>query len=137
MARKSGLTRLEKNKYLLFSLCDAKNPQLRRAILQHSNNDVIKLVHECLHNVLVGNVTLTSKQLSLLKRNKTKLRSLHDHCRKEKCLKRKREFLIEQSGNNPVLFTALRYAAQAVLPELLKAGYDYVSDKIKKIKLDE
>ena len=53
-----------------------KNRRLRKAILEHSDSDLICSLCECAWNILKGNVPLTPKQKTKLRKCKTHLRKL-------------------------------------------------------------
>ena len=53
-----------------------KNRKLRKAILVHSDSDLICSICECAWNILRGNVSLTPKEKSKLRKYKKHLRTL-------------------------------------------------------------
>lgn len=67
------LKRLEKNKYLLSALIDAK-PKLRKAILSNSENDLIQTICEIVNNNIKGNCEIDPKICEHLKKYKKSLR---------------------------------------------------------------
>ncbi len=52
------------------------SPHTRKAILKHADTDLMKCLCECAHNVIKGNIPISTHQKSRLKRYKEDLRSL-------------------------------------------------------------
>lgn len=88
------LKRLEKNKYLLSALIDAK-PKLRKAILSNSENDLIQTICEIVYNTIKGNCEIDPKICEHLKKYKKSLRILSCH---KQPLQTKRKILLQQGG---------------------------------------
>lgn len=122
---------MEKNKYILSALAEA-DPTFNKALIKYGNDNVIRVLHEILHNLLVGNIPLTGKQLNSLAKHKKQLRKIHHSCSKSKCIKKTRKIFIKQSGNNPILLAVLRIGAGILGEKLLEKSGDYIADKIKK-----
>lgn len=95
--------RLRDNKYLLYSLYKA-NPQLRKAIINHSKPDLIKTLSEISLNTLRGNIAHTPSTRKKLEKYKNKLRCMA--CR-NRSIKAKRRILNQQGGFLPTLIGTL------------------------------
>lgn len=95
----SSLKRLEKNKYLLSVLNDAK-PKLRKAILSNSDNDLIQTICEIVYNTIRGNCAIDPKTCQQLKKYKKSLRVLS--CPKQP-LYAKRKIIVQKGGFIPAL----------------------------------
>ena len=88
---------------MLYVLKDA-DPKLRRAILRHADDDVIKTINEIAYNTLKGNTKLSGKVKNSLNPYKKELRCLK--CPK-KTLKSKRKLLVQKGGFLPVLIGSI------------------------------
>ena len=86
-------------------------PQTRKKLVKHSPSEVIKCVSECCHNVLKGNVHLSSAQKKKLYPNRQRLRRLAS---KSISVKKKKQILNKKGG-------FLSLFAPALLPLLGKA----------------
>ena len=86
--------------------------RLRVAVLNNSDNQLIKALCEVIHNVLQGKVKLSAKQIKQLKRYHKLLFAV---TKKSTSVKRKREILVQQGG----FLTALLPPAIALLASLL------------------
>lgn len=128
MEKKSKMSQLEKNRHMLSVLLAAK-PKLRREILKHCDDSVIHFIHEALHNLLSGNIPINEKNLNKLKKHKTSLRTLYSKCNKNKCMKKKRQFFVNQAGGHPLVL-ALSTVGQFVLPYLAEKLASYAAEKI-------
>lgn len=84
---------LKRNAELLKLLCRS-NTKVSKTILKHASPDLIKSITECSHNVLKGNVPLTSSQKKRLARYKQSLRNLS---KKSTSIKHKKK-IIQQGG---------------------------------------
>jgi hypothetical protein len=84
----------------LLSSCSA---ELRKAIIMNSDADLIKVLKECVFNVLKGNVKLKKGDNEKLKRYKSDLRRfVYDPGN----VRGKRKFLIQKGGFLPLLIPA-------------------------------
>lgn len=81
--------RLQKNARALQGLSKASK-NIQNSIVGSAPRDLIDTICECAHNVLKGNVSLTSDQYKKLKRYRTQLRELSS---RRTSLKRKRSLL--------------------------------------------
>lgn len=95
--------RLKDNRFLLYSLYKA-NPNLRKAIIKHSNPGLIKAISEISLNTLKGNIATTPASKRKLQKYKNKLRCLA--CRK-RSLNSKRRILVQEGGFLPTLIGTL------------------------------
>ncbi|MCP4458738.1 MAG: hypothetical protein GY816_12055 [Cytophagales bacterium] len=95
-------SRLKRHIDLLRVLCNAK-PKLRKAILNEVDNDTIRCLCDCSHNVLNGNIALSPKQKKQLTKYRKKLRQLTDI---KEPLAFKRKLLVQQGGALPVALLA-------------------------------
>lgn len=85
------------------------------------------MLHEVLHNLVVGNLPISSAQLKSLQKYKTSLRKIHSSCNKQKCLAKKRQIFIRNTncssnnndnngkGKSTALLTALQCAFDTIL----------------------
>ncbi len=105
-------TRLKKHINLL-KLLHKANPKLRKAILQNIDNDALRCLSDCAHNILNGNLPVTPTQLKQLKRHKSTIRNLAS---KKVALKKKRE-LIQSGGFVSALLTPLLALAVSLLAD--------------------
>ena len=71
------MKRIRSNYYHLQVLKTAK-PQLRKSIIRNSNNELVKIISECVQNVLRNNLQLTACQKKRLQKFKVPLRALAD-----------------------------------------------------------
>jgi len=78
---------------MLRVLCKS-TPKVARDIIKTADNDFIKYICECSHNLLQGNISVSPKQKSKLKRHK---KALRDIVKKKVSLKRKRK-IIQNAG---------------------------------------
>lgn len=67
--------RLNADKYMLYTL-NKVSPKLRKLILQHCDRDLIKTFSEISLNTMQGNINLSRKDKTSLKKYKNKLRKL-------------------------------------------------------------
>ena len=74
---------------LLKVLGSAKPPAVK-ALIKSASPELVRTLCECCHNVLKGNVNITSAQKRRLRRHKTSLRTL---TRKKLSLKRRKQIL--------------------------------------------
>ena len=84
------MNRIRRNASTLRALRTAK-PLQANAIIRHSDYDLIKVLCECAHNVLKGNVPLTPRQKANLRRHKNALRLLTN--KKDLSLTKKKNLL--------------------------------------------
>jgi hypothetical protein len=93
--------RLENNKEFLLFLSKANKKQ-RQLLLESATPQQIKAVTECTINVCAGNVPLTPRQFTLLKKHK---KGLHKFIA-EKTFNCRRK-LIQKGGFLPILISAI------------------------------
>lgn len=124
---------LKQNKYI-FQLLFNSDRKLRNAILKYAPNKIIEIIHEIIHNLLVGILPLSDTQLSSLKQFKTQLRNIHRLCQQQKCIKKKRQIFLKQYSkkNSTALITALQYAFDTILKD-----YSHSNDNNKKKKEEQ
>ena len=65
---------MKKQAMCLQLLNKTKNAKLRKAILEHADPELIHALCECAHNILRGNVQMTSREKARLRKYKTRLR---------------------------------------------------------------
>lgn len=111
---------------MLYVLLEAK-PILRKVLLTHCDDGVIKMINEILFNLMRGNLALSNEQLKKLNKCKTPLRSIIKSC-KGKCLKKKRRIFVKQSGGS-ALAIALATAGQIIIPYLIEKATQFVQNK--------
>jgi len=92
---------------ILRVLCKT-SPKVARDIIKTADNDFIKCICECSNNLLRGNISVSSKQKSKLKRHK---KALRDISKKKVSLKRKRKIIQTGAFLAPLLL--------AVVPAIL------------------
>ena len=105
--------RMKKQAVCLQMLIKTKNAKLRKAILEHADSELIRALCECAHNILRGNVKLTPREKTRLRKYQTKLRLI---ARKNVSVKQKRRHLQQTGGFLPALLAPL--AASVVIPLL-------------------
>lgn len=89
----SNLVRTQKK--LLAALSKLKGTK-RRQILINANKDLVEAIAECVHNTLIGNITLTERQKLRLKKHRKTLRKIGA---KKIAWKTKKQILINQKGD--------------------------------------
>ena len=105
--------RMKKQAVCLQMLIKTKNAKLRKAILEHADAELIRALCECAHNILRGNVQMTPREKTRLRKYQTKLRLI---ARKNLSVKQKRRHLQQTGGFLPALLAPL--AASVVIPLL-------------------
>ena len=105
--------RMKKQAVCLQMLIKTKNEKLRKAILEHADPELIRALSECAHNILRGNVKMTPREKTRLRKYQTKLRLI---ARKNVSVKQKRRNLQQTGGFLPALLAPL--AASVVIPLL-------------------
>ena len=65
--------RMKKQAVCLQMLIKTKNANLRKAILEHTDPELIRALCECAHNILRGNVQMTPQEKERLRKYQTKL----------------------------------------------------------------
>ena len=105
--------RMKKQAVCLQMLIKTKNAKLREAILEHADAELIRALCECAHNILRGNVKMTPREETRLRKYQTKLRLI---ARKNVSVKQKRRHLQQTGGFLPALLAPL--AASVVIPLL-------------------
>ena len=86
---------MKKQAVCLQMLIKTKNAKLRKAILEHADPDLIRALCECAHNILRGNVQMTPREKTRLRKYQTKLRLI---ARKNVSVKQKRRHLQQTGG---------------------------------------
>ena len=81
---------MKKQAVCLQMLIKTKNAKLREAILEHADAELIRALCECAHNILRGNVKMTPREKTRLRKYQTKLRLI---ARKNVSVKQKRRHL--------------------------------------------
>ncbi len=95
-------SRLEKHADTLAVLAKAK-PAMRRAIIGEADRDLVACMCECSHNILNGNVPLTSAQKTKLARYKEDLRAIADKSTRQEDKKE----ILQKGGFLPALLAPL------------------------------
>ena len=108
------IKRIRSNYHSLPILKDAR-PKLRRAILAHSDGELINSVGECALNVLQVNVKLSKCAKRKLRTFRRQLRTVAD---RHVPLARKKKVIIQSGGFLVPLLSA-------VLPTIASLVYDY------------
>jgi len=108
--------KLEKHHKTLEVLETAK-PKLRKSILENAETDLIRCICECCHNILKGNVELTTDEKRVLCHHKKTIRDLSS---KKISLKRKRDILVQKGGFLPALLGPILSIVTGILGGLLK-----------------
>ena len=105
-----------KHKDYLSLLAKSKQAKRRNLIIDLANADEIKAVAECILNVLLGNITLTNKQVKKLKRHKKYMRLV---AQKSFPSQKKKAILKQKGGFLPTLIPLALSALGSVVPALL------------------
>ena len=108
------MKRIRSNYHRLHVLKDS-SPKLRRAILAHSDRELINSVGECALNVLQGNVKLSKRKKRRLHKFRRQLRTVAD---RHVPLPRKKKVIIQSGGFLVPLLSA-------VLPTIASLVYEY------------
>ena len=109
------MNRLRKNGPALRLLQKAPT-SLQKNILDKASPELIRCICDCAHNILQGNVTLSSHYKKKLSQHKTKLRKLADR----KVVLKKKKRLVQTGGFLPLLLSALAPVISAVLSNIAK-----------------
>ena len=109
-------TRSIKNYHWLKVLHDSK-PKTRKALLEHSNKELIDTICECLKNILKGKLKISPQVLKKLKRRRRDLEEIQS---KKTNIKRKKDLLIQQGGFLPAIIAPLLGIAASVIGGLIK-----------------
>ncbi len=105
-------TRLKKH-IGLFKVINEANPRLRKVLLKHIDNNALRCLCDCAHNLLNGNLPLSPRQLKQLKRYKAAVRQLGS---KGLSLKNKRT-VIQRGGIIGAILTPLLTLAVSLLAD--------------------
>ncbi len=105
--------RLKRHIHLLHVLHNAK-PQLRKAILEKIDNDAVRCLCECCHNLLNGFVDLKTEQRKQLIPHRSTLRKLGS---KGLSLKNKKKLLVQKGGFLSALIGPLLAVAATLLSQ--------------------
>ncbi len=103
----------------LLQLLQKAKPNQRKQLIQASNGEFIRLLCECCHNVLQGNVSLTPTRKRTLKRYACILRKLASRNDKDKSLARKKDLLVQHGGFLPALLAPIVGIAGGLIGELI------------------
>lgn len=95
---------------ILKALLKAK-PSVRKSLFETCSCDLIRCLVECAHNVLLGNVRLSSSQKTRLYKHRERVRRL---AKQGESVKHKRQFLV-QHGTGVFLDALLLPLIQAIL----------------------
>jgi len=113
MAKKAS--RLIRN-YSLLKILSRSSPKQRKLIIKRVNPDVISCLCDICHNIIKGNLHLSSKQKINAIRFKKIIRKLAD---KKKKIESKRKNILQQGGFLPAIIPAAISLAISLLPSLL------------------
>lgn len=91
--------RLERNWGFLKLLAKC-TPKRRCEILSVCDNDLIKCIDDCSHNILKGNIPIGEYHLENLKKHKKTIREVS---KRRNSLKKKRDILVQNGGSLPAL----------------------------------
>ena len=94
-----------------------KNTQLRKAILEYTDADLISALCECAHNILRGTVRLTPREKVRLRKHKNKLRLIAN---KRLSITKRRRAIQRNGGFLPALLAPLATTVFLPLQKLLK-----------------
>lgn len=108
------MSRCTKRQLPLLQLLAASKPKTRKKILKAANFELVTAIVECVYNVIVGNVAVSSKRCAKLKTYKKILRRIQS-TKENDWLKKKK--IIVQSGGS-------------FLPLLLQPVISYLLGKI-------
>ena len=108
--------RLIKNYHWLKVLHDSK-PTTRKALLTVANQDLIDTICECLKNILLGRIKISSELLKKLERRERVLKEIYSN---KTNITRKKQLLIQLGGFLPVIIAPLLGIAASVISGLIK-----------------
>jgi hypothetical protein len=91
-------------------------PKLRKNIIKAAENDLITCLAECSHNVLNGNIQLSNKDKTALKKHQKALREL---AKRKLSTSKRRRILIQKGGFLPALLGPILTVATTLLTDLL------------------
>ena len=103
---------INNHKALCYVCKHAKTKKQRQACLSHCNDNVTRALIDMIHNLMKGNLRLSSKQKGKLRRYKQQLRFLAKPS--SKSLTSKKKYLIQKGGFLPFL--------APLIPLLIKAA---------------
>ena len=106
--------RFEKNVDYLSVLCKC-DPKLRPAIIEQADQQLIKVICDCIENILSGNVSIPPESKKKLSRHKRLLREL----RSKNSLKFKKKKLIQSGGFLPALLGPLLGVVGGLVTDLI------------------
>ena len=126
---------IKRNAALLHFLCVCSKKQ-QQALIKILNDDQLKAIVECNHNVIKGTVPLTEPQLTSLKRNRKHLVDLDENADiahlqgtvRRTRLSEKRRKILQKGGILPALLAPL---FGALIAPVIKAGIGAVSHSVK------
>ncbi len=102
----------------LLKVLHGASPKLRKAILKTADNDAVRCLCDCTHNLLTGNLKFSPQQKRNLVRLKRPLRQL---VTKSLPLSSKRKLLVQHGG-----------LVGAILTPILAIAASLLADKISK-----
>lgn len=119
-------SRVKRQGHILQALAKA-HPHVCKAILRGADKDLLQCLSECAHNVILGNVPLTTSQKAQLTKYKRQLRNVAN---KKTALKKKVK-LVQTGGFLPALLAPL---LGSIITPLTKAVIKGFKKKKRKSK---
>lgn len=110
-----GLARLKKHYEILNCICHLTPNHIKKVIATGDEN-LLKCVCECAHNVSNGNIPLTNNQLKQLKRHKQLIRTLGNT---NTPLDAKRKLLAQKGGFLPALLLPVLSVVGGIVGDLI------------------
>lgn len=104
-----------KHKEFLYLLAKAKNGKKRKGLIDIADSNEVRAVLECIHNLLIGNVSVTDSQLKTFRRYRNTLRQLALKCNP---LAKKRALLKQKGGFLGALLPVALSAIGGLLPQI-------------------
>ena len=92
-------------------------PSVRKAVLKTADNELIRCLCDCSHNILKGNIKLNDKNKKILTKHRGQLRALAS---KKLTLKKKRNLMVQKGGFLPALIGPILGVATSLLSTLIK-----------------
>ena len=107
---------IKSNTHDVLKVVGQSKPKLRKAILEHCDNDLIQIICDCVYNVVKGNIPGINKKVvkKLVPHKKTLIKLT-----KRIPLKEKRKTLVQNGGLLPLLFPLV---APLVAPLIAKGA---------------
>lgn len=91
-------------------------PKMRKAILTHANEPLVRTLTECVYNVLRGNVPVKACDFKKLKRFRSKLRKVVAPKQK---WRGKRDVFIQHGGFLPILLPIIGSAISGLITHFM------------------